>query len=308
MFFFEPIPWYNWAMWLVVLCALMALNELIRASKWASLALFIALPIALTPVWFILDSEIISWFSWVKVYSALAGSIIYLVIRFTDYHKKHPWYLTLVPAILAINIAEAVVRELQVGISGFNGVVDGVLYISGGWNYVNAIAGILNILLISGWFGIFAYRGIRAGGKRYDMLWPDQTQLWIVAYGVWNIAYVYSCLPGNSFYIGVALNITATIPALFWAKGTWLQTRAATLSFMAMWVMTFPYFFASGSLYHVAPSYNPSANWIISILSLGLNAYLAIWQISRIVKKRANPLKDELFVGQSDYNVVNAYR
>jgi hypothetical protein len=32
-----------------------------------------------------------------------------------------------------------------------------MLYISGGWNYVNGVAGILNILLICGWSGIFAY-------------------------------------------------------------------------------------------------------------------------------------------------------
>lgn len=308
MFFFESIPWYNWVMWLIVLCTLMGLNELIRASKWASLGLFIGLPILLTPVWLYMDSEVTSWFTWVKVYSALAGSIIYLVIRFTDYHKKHPWYLTLVPAILAINIAEAVLREFQVGIAGFSGIVDGMQYISGGWNYVNGVAGILNILLICGWFGIFAYRGKRAGGMRYDMLWPDQTRLWVIAYGVWNIAYVYSCAPGNAFYSGVALNIAATIPALLWAKGTWMQNRAATLSFWMMWVMTFPYFFAIGSTFNVAPSYNPAANWSLAILSLALNVVLAVWQVRRILKNRANPLKDEIFPDQSDYQIVNAYR
>ncbi|MEE2023553.1 MULTISPECIES: DUF5692 family protein [Alkalimonas] len=308
MFFFESIPWYNWVMWLVVLCTLMGLNELIRASKWASLGLFIGLPILLTPVWLYMDSDVTSWFTWVKVYSALAGSIIYLVIRFTDYHKKHPWYLTLVPAILAINIAEAVLREFQVGIAGFSGIVDGMQYISGGWNYVNGVAGILNILLICGWFGIFAYRGKRAGGMRYDMLWPDQTRLWVIAYGVWNIAYVYSCAPGNAFYSGVALNIAATIPALLWAKGTWMQNRAATLSFWMMWVMTFPYFFAIGSTFNVAPSYNPAANWSLAILSLALNIVLAVWQVRRIIKNRANPLKDEIFPDQADYQLVNAYR
>jgi hypothetical protein len=308
MFFFESIPWYNWVMWFIVLGTLIGLNEIIRASKWGSLALFIVLPVILTPIWFTMESEITSWFTWVKVYSALAGSIIYMVIRFTDYHKKHPWYLVLVPGILALNIAEAVIREFQVGFLGFNGIVDGMQYISGGWNYVNGVAGILNILLICGWFGIFAYRGKRAGGTRYDMLWPDQVRLWIIAYGVWNIAYVYSCAPGNAFYSGVALNISATIPALFWAKGTWMQNRAATLSFWMMWVMTFPYFFATGSTFNVAPSYNPAANWSISILALVLNIVLAVWQVNRIVKNRLNPLKDEIFTDQPDYKEVNALR
>ncbi|PKL16162.1 MAG: hypothetical protein CVV49_17650 [Spirochaetae bacterium HGW-Spirochaetae-5] len=303
MFFFETIPWYNWVMWFVVLGALLGLNEIIRASKLGSIAIFMVIPVLLTPVWLMMDSEITSWFTWIKVYSALAGSIIYMVIRFTDYHKKHPWYLVLVPGILALNILEAVIREFQVGILGFHGMVDGMQYISGGWNYVNGAAGILNILLICGWTGIFA-----SSGRKKDMLWPDQTRLWIIAYGVWNIAYVYSCAPGNAFYSGVALNISATIPALFWAKGTWMQNRAATLSFWMMWVMTMPYFFAIGSTFNVSVSYNPAANWSIAILSLALNVILAVWQVYRIVKNRLNPLKDEIFTDLPEYKQVNSFR
>ena len=77
--------------WFVVLAVLIGLNEVIRLSKWTSLLLFIVLPLALTPVWILFpDPEIRSWFYWVKVYSALAGSIIFMVIRFTDFHKNVP--------------------------------------------------------------------------------------------------------------------------------------------------------------------------------------------------------------------------
>ena len=291
MFFFEAIPWYNILIWFVVLGILIGLNEVIRLSKAFSITMFMVLPALLTILWLVRGkNEITSWFTWVKVYSALAGSLIYMVIRFTEYHKKHKWYINLVPAILAINILEAAVRELQVGIAGFNGMVDGMYYISGGWNYANAVAGILNMLLICGWVGI-----IGTTGKRKDMLWKDQTLLYIIAYGVWNISYVYSCAPGNSFYSGIALNIAATIPALFWAKGTWMQTRAHTLCFWMMWVMTFPYFFAVGSTFNVKVSYNPAANWTLALASLALNVILAIWQVYRIVKYRLNPLKDEIW-------------
>lgn len=290
MFFFESIPWYNVIVWLVVLGLLIGLNEFVRISKWGSVAMFMVIPVILTPIWLISESEITSWFTWIKVYSALTGSIIYMVIRFTDYHKKHKWYIILVPTILAINILEAAVRELQVGLSGFNGIVDGMYYISGGWNYVNAAAGILNMLLICGWVGIHG-----TTGKRKDMLWPDQTLMYIVAYAIWNISYVYSCAPGNAFYSGVALNIAPIIPALFWAKGTWMQNRAHTLSFWMMWVMTLPYFFATGSIFNVRVSYNPTANWILALISLALHVGLAIWQVYRIVKYRLNPLKDEIW-------------
>jgi hypothetical protein len=301
MFFFEAIPWYNFVIWFVVLGILIGLNEFVRLSKRVSVTMFMVLPALLTILWLVRGkNEITSWFTWVKVYSALAGSLIYMVIRFTDYHKKHKWYINLVPAILAVNILEAAVRELQVGIAGFNGMVDGMYYISGGWNYANAAAGILNMLLICGWVGI-----IGTNGKRKDMLWKDQTLLYIIAYGVWNISYVYSCAPGNSFYSGIALNIAATIPALFWAKGTWMQTRAHTLCFWMMWVMTFPYFFAVGSTFNVKVSYNPAANWTLALASLVLNVILAVWQVYRIVKYRINPLKDEIWSSTKEYKRIN---
>ena len=291
MFFFESIPWYSAIMWFVVLGILLGLNEISRASKLASMIMFMVIPVILTIVWIIKGgNEITSWFTWVKVYSALAGCLIYMVVRFTSYHKKHKGYLALVPFILAFNILEAVIREFQVGFAGFNGMVDGMNYISGGWNYVNAVAGILNILMICGWVGIYA-----STKKHKDMIWPDQTVLYILAYGIWNISYVYSCAPGNAFYSGFALNIAATIPALFWAKGTWMQGRAHTLAFWMMWVMTFPYFFATGSTFNVILSYNPQANWTLAILSLALNVILAIWQIARIRKYHLNPLKDEIW-------------
>jgi len=296
MFFFESIPWYNVIMWLVVLGILIGLNELARASKWGSIAMFIIIPMLLTPLWLKMDSEITSWFTWVKVYSALAGSLIYMVIRYTGYHKKHKWYILLVPAILAMNIIEAAIRELQVGLSGFNGMVDGMYYISGGWNYVNAAAGVLSMLLICGWVKIHG-----TTGKKKDMVWPDMTIMYIVAYAVWNISYVYSCAPGNALYSGLALNIAPIIPAIFWAKGTWMQNRAHTLSFWMMWVMTFPYFFATGSTFNVSVSYNPAANWTLAIIALTLHVALAIWQVYRIIKYRRNVLKDEIWSG-TKYN------
>ncbi|MBS4536538.1 hypothetical protein GOQ29_13010 [Clostridium sp. D2Q-14] len=296
MFFFEAIHWYDVVMWLAVLGILIGLNEFVRLGKWKSIAMFIILPAILTPIWLMKESEITSWFTWVKVYSALTGSIIFMVIRLTDYHEKHKWYICLVPAILAINILEAAIRELQVGLSGFNGIVDDMYYISGGWNYANAIAGIINMLLICGWSGIY-----RTKGKHKDMIWSDQTIMYIIAYAVWNIAYVYSCAPGNALYSGVALNIAPIIPALFWAKGTWMENRAHTLSFWMMWVMTFPYFFATGSTFNVSVSYNPAANWTISLVSLGLNVILAIWQVYRIIKNRFNPLKDEIWNDTKQY-------
>ena len=87
-----------------------------------------------------------------------------------------------------------------------------------------------------------------------------------------------------------------------------MQNRAQTLSIWMMWVMTFPYFFAVGSTFNVSVSYNPAANWTLALISLALNVALAVMQVSRIMKRRLNPLKDELWTDTEEYKQVGALR
>ncbi|SDZ15765.1 DUF5692 family protein [Tindallia californiensis] len=297
MFFFEDLTIINIVTFIVVILAAIGINELLRMSKKISIGIFLVLPFIMTFYWISNDSEVVSWFFWVKVYSALAGSLIYMVVRFTDYPVKHPGYLLLIPGILALNILEAVVREFQVVLAGFHGMVDGAYYISGGWNYVNAVAGIINILLLCGWVGIKR----KERKNRVDMVWPDLGSMYIMAYALWNISYVYSCSPNNALYSGFALNLAPIIPAFFWAKGTWMQNRAHTLSVWMILIMTFPYLFADGSMLQASLSYHAIANWSLAIASLGLNGTLFVWQAARILKTKKNPLREEIWVGTSQY-------
>lgn len=66
------------------------------------------------------------------------------------------WYYTLPALILAVNMADAVIRELEVATYTTPVVVvvvvDGMQYVGGIWNNINAWAGLINLLLISGWF------------------------------------------------------------------------------------------------------------------------------------------------------------
>ena len=59
---------------------------------------------------------------------------------------------------------QAVVRDVQMFTYGLWGgaIVDHVWMISGPWNIMNAIAGILNIVTICGWFGMFISKTSRA--------------------------------------------------------------------------------------------------------------------------------------------------
>ncbi len=300
MFLFESIPWYSALMWIAVLVGLMLVNELARASKWISLGLFLVLPIILTfAVWPKTAGEgssVGTWFHWAKVYSALAGCLGFMALRFIKSCRNNKFLLIFPPLILSINIMEAVIRDFQC--TNLNGLVDGVTMVAGPWHIMNGIAGILNIITISGWFGIMIGKD-----KKQDMLWPDQLWFWVIAYDLWNFAYVYNCVSDHAFYAGAALLISCTIPAFFIKKGAWLQHRAQTLAIWMMFVMCFPAF-VDTSKFAVKSSHNETALFIVSALALGSNIAVFIYQFYKIVKYKRNPLKDDIHTDLPAYQAI----
>lgn len=300
MFLFESIPWYSVLMWFGVLAGLMVVNELARANKWFSLLIFLVLPIVLPfTVWNHTagtGSSVGTWFHWAKVYSALAGCLGFMALRFIKGASNNKYLLMFPPLILSINILEAVVRDFQC--YSLNGMVDGVMMVGGPWNIMNGIAGILNIITISGWMGIFIGKD-----KRKDMLWPDQLWFWIIAYDLWNFAYVYNCVSDHSFYAGAALLISCTIPAFFIKKGAWLQHRAQTLAIWMMFVMCFPTF-VDTSMFAVKSSHNETALWVVSALALASNVAVFIYHFYKVFKYKRNPLKEEVHPDLTSYKLV----
>lgn len=304
MFLYDSLPWYSWVAWLVVLGALIGLNEITRRWKFAGIAFFVALPIVLTlfvwPNTASAGSATGSWFHWVKVYSALAGCLGFMWMRYSKNAMSKKWIFLFPPFILGLNILEACIREVQIGSTG---LAEGTPVFSGLWNWMNAVAGIISIVTICGWSGIFISKG-----KSRDMIWPDMLWFWIIAYDLWNFAYVYNCLGGYSFYSGLALLLACTIPEFFIKKGAWLQHRAHTLALWTMFTMAVPAF-VSTSKFSVEVSGNSTAFYTISILSLGANIGVLIYQVRTIRKRRLNPLKEELYTDTAQYReIVDANR
>lgn len=304
MFLFAPIPWYSWVAWLVVLGALIGLNEVTRRWKWAGLAFFVALPVILTifvwPITAGAGSSTGTWFHWVKVYSALAGCLGFMAIRYIPKLAANRWVLIFPAAILAINIAEACIRDFQVGAMNANGMVDGVFMVSGPWNYLNGIAGLINLVTICGWFGIFISKD-----SSKDMIWPDMLWFWIIAYDLWNFAYVYNCVGDHAFYAGAALLISCTIPAFFIKKGAWLQHRASTLALWMMFTMAVPGF-VTASQFSVSASHNPAALMTVSVISLAANVAVLVYQAYTAITRHKNVLTDELYDHLAGYREVAA--
>lgn len=304
--------------WLCVFAALFAMNEATRRFKWVGFAVFFVLPVALSVLWFTVMKErtYTDWFHLAKVYSSTAGCIGFWLIRHLKGKRRNgtTWHLSenrialcFPPLILAINILEACVRDIEVGFeyatAAFDRTADSqVLLMGGPWNFMNAIAGILNIIAITGWFGICIRRVSDKDGSR-DMLWPDMLWFWVVAYDLWNFAYTYNCLPNHSWYCGLALLIAPTLCSFTVGKGAWLQHRAATLAMWCMFAQTFPLFQDAGA-FRVDSTYNPVLYFIVSFLALAVNVAVIAYMALRIVKTKRNPYLAELYTDHAEYREI----
>ena len=308
-----------WGMWLLVFAALFILNEAARRWKYAGFTAFIILPVVLTILWITVlsDTTYTDWFHLAKVYSSTAGCIGFWLIRHLKGKNKltgeqwrlsdKKWALCFPPLILAINILEACVRDFQVGIQYAGGGItadEGVFVLGGIWNHMNGIAGILNIIAITGWFGIVIRKQTKKDGSR-DMLWPDMLWFWIIAYDLWNFTYTYNCLPHHAWYCGIALLLAPTLCAFTIGKGAWLQHRAQTLALWCMFAQTFPTFQDEG-LFAVTSTYKPGIYMFFGIFSLAVNIAVVVYMIYKAKKTGRNPYKGELFTDLAKYKEVKA--
>lgn len=296
MFFFTN---YTFVSILVALAALMGLvlvNELTRRNKFVSIAAYIVLPILLTAfVWRAGDgsSSTGTWFAWVKTYSALAGVIGFMAIRYIPKLQNNKLALLFPALILGLNILEAVYRDVQCFMKG-SFVEGGLTIIGGPWNLMNAAAGIILIITMTGWLGIKV-----AKTKSQDMIWPDQLWFWIIAYDLWNMAYCYNCLSTRSFYAGFILLLSCTLPSFFIKRGAWLQHRAQTLALWGMFSLTFAY--GNSPLFGITTTNSPASLYTLSTLALLSNVAVLIYVIYKANKTKRNFIKEDLFTDLKPY-------
>lgn len=309
-------------MLLLVMATLFIFNEFARRWKLAGFFSFFILPVVLSIMWFTVLKEqtYTDWFHLAKVYSSTAGCIGFWLIR--HYEKKDKktheviWRLAnnklmlcFPPLILAVNILEAVARDFQVGSMYWlvhSGAIEGevVGVFGGSWNYLNGIAGILNIICITGWFGILI-RKQTSKDKSKDMLWPDLLWFWIIAYDIWNFVYTYNCIPTHSWYAGIGLLIAPTLCAFTIGKGAWLQHRAQTLAIWCMFAQTFPAFQDQGK-FMVTSTYNPTIYTVLGILSLAINAAVFAYMIYKVIQTKRNPYTQELYTDLQESKDIKA--
>ena len=305
---------YQWVGWALVFVGLIVANEFARRSKLGGILCFLALPAGLTAYfvaiyagaasgaeWALTNPTYVhmnSWFHYAKLYAATAGCIGFMVLK---YHwgklGKVQWFKAFPFVIVAINILIAVVSDFESAVRawGTTWVSSEGVTLMGGWhNVFNGAAGLINILCMTGWWGIYSSK------KQQDMLWPDMTWVYIVAYDLWNFCYTYNCLPTHAWYCGLALLLAPTVANFFWNKGGWIQNRAFTLALWCMFAQVFPAF-QDYSVFSTNSVNNVATNTAVAAVALVANIAALGYIIYRAKKLGVNPYKQEVFKGTRDY-------
>ncbi len=291
-FFFQGYTITTILTFVGVILALILLNEVTRRSKWAAILFYCVAPVVLVAL--IAMGKVDSpssktWFGVIKTFSALAGVWGFMLIRYTKLGERK--FAAIFPLlILVLNIAEAVYRDIEVFMNVKTLTVDeaGLTLLGGPWNLLNAAAGVILMLTLTGWMGIKV-----AKNKTRDMVWADQLWFWIIAYDLWNAAYCYNSISTRSMYAGMALLISCTVVELLIKRGVWLQHRAQTLALFGMFSLAVDY--QAMPAFGITASYNPKAWLALSIAALVVNVAVMVYEIFYAGKFKRNPLKTEIY-------------
>lgn len=98
------------------------------------------------------------WFHYAKLYAAVAGCIGFMLLKYKTGLGNKQWFKCFPFIIVAINILIAVGSDFESAIKGADAVngwwfSNEKVWLNGGWwNWVNGIAGILNIFCMTGWW------------------------------------------------------------------------------------------------------------------------------------------------------------
>ena len=305
---------FQWAGWVIVFVGLILMNEFARRTKAGGVICFLVVPAVLTAYFIAIAvgaatgaswalenptyTDMNSWFHYAKLYAATIGCIGFMALKYRwgKIGKSH-WFKAFPFAIVAINILIAVVSDFESAVRAFGTTwvsTEGVTLYGGWHNVFNGIAGIINILCMTGWWGIYVSK------KKQDMLWPDMTWVFIVAYDLWNFCYTYNCLPTHSWYCGLALLLAPTVANALWNKGGWIQNRAFTLAIWCMFCQVCP-MFANDSVFAANSVNNPDVNLAVSVIALVANIAAFAYIVYRAKKLGVNPYTHEVFTGTRDF-------
>ncbi len=178
----------------------------------------------------------------------------------------------------------------------------GMRTIGGYWNLLSAAAGVLNIITITGLGKIF----ITSNPKRKvkGLIWVDMVWPWVIAYDLWNHAFLYNSLADYTWYCTLALLLACTIPAFTWAKGQWIWFRCFTLMFWIAANNLLPELLVPPTAMTNFATMDPLANIVCAVAALVSNVALFIFWLYKIVKHRRNPFTGCLYFENKEFRTI----
>lgn len=165
--------------------------------------------------------------------------------------------------------------------------------IGGYWNIMSAVAGLLNIITITGLGKIVI--SSKKGKKVKGLIWVDMVWPWIIAYDLWNHAFLYNALGDYTWYCTLALLLACTIPAFWWAKGQWIWFRCFTLMFWIAANNLLPELLVPPGPMSNFATMDPRANIVSAALALASNVALFVYWVYKIAATKRNPITNALF-------------
>jgi Family of unknown function (DUF5692) len=223
-----------------------------RLPPLVSAALWIVVPLALTPVWLSNAAAYEwTWFPWVKTWSvALACAWISLCCASSRIPAR--WAGLTLWAFLVLNILEAAARDALQG------------------HWLNAAAGILVVAAsLPG-----DHHGNHTDRAGFHVLDYDLPWLWIASYAVWHNCFIYINWGGSIIAQNIAA-ISASLALAWWLdRRAWLHARAVTLG---LYILVYDTFFGPFKREFNSMSWqDPSMVIPFQIASLGFAAVACI--------------------------------
>ena len=132
-----------------------------------------------------------------------------------------------------------------------------------------------------------------------DMVWP-----WVIAYDLWNHAFLYNSLADYTWYCTLALLLACTIPAFTWAKGQWIWFRCFTLVFWISMNTLLPEVLVPPSDIFNFATMDPRANIACAVAALAANVALFAYWLYKIVAFKRNPITGVLYCELAEFRTI----
>lgn len=203
----------------LIFLGLLLTYSMFRHSRLLTLTVFILVPLIFLPIWII--GYHFNWFFWAKMFSVTFFIGLLFFCGNTQLRQKQ-WIYSLIWAVFAFNIAEAILYDLLANHS---------------MQYINAITGLVLIITLPG----PSQMKIDMTSPQHDFSW-NMSYHWIITYTLWNWVFVYGNWPSIGSLYHIAVLAASLFIALF-DRTRWAQARAFTLgTYFIIWFFFKPFF------------------------------------------------------------------